>query len=91
MFVTFDELAEIRKKHAAQSIIFAGGVFDLLHPGHLDLFKRMKREADIVVVAVSSDKRVKQRKGPTRPIHDEQTRAEIVCSLKNVAALRYYF
>lgn len=84
MFVNFDDLLKIRKENADKSIIFAGGVFDLLHPGHLNLFKMMKKEADIVIVAVSSDSRVKQRKGPTRPIYNEITRAEIVSSLRDV-------
>jgi len=83
MIVTLAELCEIRKNHSNHNIIFAGGVFDLMHPGHLDLFKRMKKSADIVV-AVSSDTRVKQRKGIFRPIHDQYTCLEIVDSVKNV-------
>jgi len=84
MIISIKDLSTIRRKHKSNKIVFAGGVFDLMHPGHLDLFNNMRRAGDIVVVAVSSDKRVKQRKGPKRPIHSEQTRLTMVGAVKQV-------
>lgn len=84
MIVKFTDLPSIRQKHSHQSIVLAGGVFDLLHPGHLDLLKKMRKEGEITVVAITSDKRVRERKGPHRPIHDQTTRLAILDSIKYV-------
>jgi cytidyltransferase-like protein len=84
MIVGIDQLPDIREEHKEKTIALAGGVFDLIHPGHLDLFRRMKVAADIAVVALSSDVRVKQRKGVLRPIHNQATRLEIVDSIRFV-------
>jgi cytidyltransferase-like protein len=84
MIIDLRSLPEIRGQHNDETIAFAGGVFDLLHPGHLDLFRRMKSVADFAVVALSSDIRVKQRKGNLRPIQDQSTRLEIVSEIRLV-------
>ena len=84
MFTSLENLPEIRKKHSEDTIVLAGGVFDLVHPGHLDLFKRMKTVASIGVVAVSTDTRVRQRKGSDRPIQDENTRLQVVEAMRSV-------
>jgi cytidyltransferase-like protein len=84
MIVTTNDLIAMRERYPHKKIVLAGGVFDLMHPGHLDLFKHMKQAGDIVVVAVSTDKRVAERKGPTRPIHNEQTRLTLVDSARYV-------
>ncbi len=84
MLIKFSELENIRRKHKNQKIIFAGGVFDLLHLGHIDYFKALSNLADIVVIAVSSNKRVKERKGMDRPIISEGNRAILVDAIKSV-------
>ncbi|MFI5783480.1 adenylyltransferase/cytidyltransferase family protein [Nocardia sp. NPDC051570] len=82
MIVTFAGLPALRERHRAATIALVGGVFDLLHPGHISLFRYAKQAADIVVVAVSSDARVKQRKGIQRPIHDENIRVQVVDAIR---------
>lgn len=84
MRASMESLPWIREVHSAETIALAGGVFDLLHPGHLDLFRHMKATADVAVVALSSDVRVKQRKGPMRPIHDQGTRLAVVEAIRYV-------
>lgn len=84
MIITTRDLPDLRTKLRSKKIVFAGGVFDLMHPGHLDLFNKMRANGDIVIVAISSDKRVREKKGPKRPIHPEQTRLTMVNAVKQV-------
>jgi len=51
------------------------GVFDLLHPGHLDFFKQAKKFGNFLIVSVARDVNVIKVKG-AKPIHDEKKRAE---------------
>ena len=71
--------SQLRKKN--KSITLAGGVFDLFHYGHLKFLKAAKKQGDILIVALESDKNVKRRKGAHRPIHSEKIRAEILAEL----------
>jgi len=84
MITHLEDLPSVRRQHEEETIALAGGVFDLLHPGHIDLFKRMKGTADVSVVAVSSDMRVKQRKGPLRPIQNQDIRLQVVDAMRYV-------
>lgn len=63
-------------------IVLAGGCFDILHYGHLYFLKRAKHLGDILIVAIESDKRIRELKGPGRPIHTEEQRKEILESLQ---------
>lgn len=84
MIIKFNDLPKIRKKHQRQKIVFVGGTFDLLHYGHLYFFKHVKKFGDILIVAVSTDIRVRQRKGEKRPICSETERCLMVSALKDV-------
>lgn len=55
-------------------IVFASGVFDLLHQEHLNFLQKAKAAGDILVVALESDVRVRQIKGDGRPIHAQAVR-----------------
>lgn len=84
MVIRFQDLPQIRKKHKDQKIVFAGGTFDLIHPGHIEFLRNLKKFGEIVVVAVSNNESVAQRKGPSRPILDEKERLEVIDSIKYV-------
>lgn len=71
------DLAAIRK--TKKKIILAHGTFDFFHYGHLRHLKKAKKKADILVVSLTADKFI--RKGPGRPIYDQNKRAEIMSSL----------
>ena len=64
--------------------VFVNGTFDILHRGHLELLEYAKSQGDVVVVAIDSDERVKEKKGPTRPINTAEDRAYMLSSLKTV-------
>jgi cytidyltransferase-like protein len=84
MIVNIDDLAEIRSRHANQKLVLTSGTFDLFHVGHLNYLEEVKKHGDAVVVLLSGDDRVRERKGPKRPIIREADRARILDSLKIV-------
>ncbi len=65
-------------------IVFANGVFDLLHPGHVDLLTAARSEGNALIVGVNSDASVRRLKGPTRPIRGEAERAYLLAALEAV-------
>lgn len=81
-----DRLQTVLNSYRAQNkkIVFTNGCFDLLHIGHIRYLEQAKSLGDILIVGINSDASVKQLKGPTRPIQNENDRAEILASLKAV-------
>ena len=64
--------------------IIVNGTFDVMHPGHIALLNYAKSLGDFLLVAIDTDDRVRQLKGPTRPINNEQDRKCILENLKSV-------
>lgn len=75
------------ERHAGHSIVFTNGVFDLVHPGHVQYLRAARAEGDRLIVAINSDRSVRENKGPTRPILPEQERAELLAALDCVDAV----
>jgi glycerol-3-phosphate cytidylyltransferase len=71
-------------KEQGKKVVFTNGCFDILHVGHLRYMNEAKELGDILVVGVNSDDSVRRLKGPTRPINNENDRAEMLCGLKAV-------
>jgi rfaE bifunctional protein nucleotidyltransferase chain/domain len=65
-------------------LVFTNGVFDLLHVGHVRYLAQARALGDALVVAVNSDRTVRELKGPDRPVFDESERAEILGALRVV-------
>lgn len=84
MIVNFEDLPDVRQKHSSETIVFMGGCFDIVHEGHAEGVSLCKSAADVLVVGVACDERVRQRKGPTRPIRSETGRLMLVDALKPV-------
>ena len=84
MIIAFDDITDIRNNHSDQKVVLTSGTFDLLHVGHLNYLEKVKEHGDVVVVLLSSDQRVKSRKGSKRPIINESERARILDNLKIV-------
>ena len=72
---------------SGQTIVFTNGVFDLLHPGHVRYLQAARHEGDVLIVAVNSDRSVREYKGAGRPITPERERAEILAALACVDAV----
>ena len=69
---------------SATKSIFVNGTFDILHPGHIQLLNYAKSLGDILTVGIDSDRRVREKKGPTRPVNSVGDRAYMLQNLKAV-------
>jgi len=65
-------------------LVFTNGVFDLLHVGHLRYLTQARALGDALVVAINSDRTVRELKGAGRPVFNEAERAEILAALRVV-------
>jgi len=66
------------------SVAFTNGVFDLLHPGHVDVLLGARRAGAHLIVAINSDASVRRLKGPERPVRSEAERAYVVAAFEMV-------
>ncbi len=71
------------KKSPTKKIILAGGVFDIIHPGHIHTLNAAKALGGILVVAIATDKTAKKMK-KRPPLHDQELRCELVSCLSMV-------
>ena len=71
------------KKSSAKKIVLAGGVFDIIHPGHIHTLNAAKALGDVLVVAVATDKTAIKMKKRT-PLHNQELRCELVSCLSMV-------
>ena len=75
-----------RLRAAGQTVVFTNGVYDLLHPGHVRYLQAARAEGDALIVGVNSDRSVRALKGPHRPVHPQDERAELIAALACVDA-----
>ncbi len=73
-----------RLRAAGTRLVFTNGVFDLLHVGHVRYLTEARALGDALVVAINTDRTVRELKGPDRPVFDQAERAEIIAALKVV-------
>ena len=64
-----------------EKVVFINGIFDILHPGHIQLFKFAKSLGDKLIVGINSDRATKILKGEERPINDQENRKIVLESL----------
>jgi D-beta-D-heptose 7-phosphate kinase/D-beta-D-heptose 1-phosphate adenosyltransferase len=65
-------------------VVFTNGVFDLLHPGHIDVLMGARREGHALIVGLNSDGSVQRLKGPERPVRSQAERAYVLAALEAV-------
>ena len=73
---------EIRRE--GKRIVFTNGCFDIIHVGHVRYLNLAKAYGDVLIVGLNSDESVRRLKGESRPINNEQDRAEVLLGLKSV-------
>ena len=71
------------KKSSTKKIVLAGGVFDIIHPGHIHTLNAAKALGGVLVVAVATDKTAEKMKKRS-PLHNQELRRELVTSLSMV-------
>ena len=68
-------------KKKRKRIVFTNGCFDLLHPGHMKLFKEAKKQGDVLIVGLNSDSSIKKIKNPHRPILSQKERIQLLSGI----------
>jgi len=69
----------------AGPVVFTNGVFDLLHPGHVELLELARNEGSCLIVGLNSDASVRRLdKGVDRPIVPQSARARVLAGLQAV-------
>jgi D-beta-D-heptose 7-phosphate kinase/D-beta-D-heptose 1-phosphate adenosyltransferase len=81
------ELLGVREGLRAQgkSLVFTNGVFDILHVGHVRYLEQARALGDALLVAINSDRTVRELKGEGRPLINENERAEILAAMRAVS------
>ncbi len=84
-----DRLALARRlaERRGEKVVFTNGVFDLLHPGHVELLEYARSQGDLLVVGVNDDASVRRLKGEKRPIFPLNERLEVLAALQCVDVL----
>ena len=73
----------IARRNGAR-VVFANGCFDILHVGHVRYLQRARTLGDALLVAINSDRSVRELKGAGRPVMSESERAEMLAALAAV-------
>jgi rfaE bifunctional protein nucleotidyltransferase chain/domain len=76
-----------RESLGRRKLVFTNGVFDLLHPGHVDVLWAARSAGDALIVGVNSDASVRRLKGPGRPVRMERDRLHVLAALGMVDAV----
>lgn len=83
---THEEISKISEelKKQGKIIVTTNGSFDILHYAHINLLEKAKKEGDILIVLLNSDKSIKRFKGESRPIIPQDERAKMLTALECV-------
>ena len=81
-----DELEEILNNHRKENkkIVFTNGCFDILHIGHIEYLKFSRKQGDVLVIGLNTDRSVREQKGDKRPFVSEDERARLISALEDV-------
>jgi len=71
-------------KQNGKKVVFTNGCFDLLHSGHIHLFREAKKRGDVFIVALNDDSSIKKIKGTSRPIFPLIERIEILGAIEEI-------
>lgn len=82
--IDFDDLGRLRTDLPGKKIVLGTGCFDLLHVGHLYFLQEARRQGDVLIVGLNSDKAIKAIKGPDRPIFKQEERVEMIAAFECV-------
>jgi rfaE bifunctional protein nucleotidyltransferase chain/domain len=78
------------RKAQSGRVVFTNGVFDLLHPGHVDLLTAAQALGDRLIIGLNSDASVRRLKGSGRPVRTEAERAYVLAALEAVDAVTVF-
>jgi len=83
------DVAAFRERMAREgrTVVFTNGCFDLLHAGHIRLFREARKLGDVIVVGVNTDASVRRLKGPNRPVFPLRERLEVLAAVADIGGL----
>lgn len=86
------ELLPIRRalRKKGKTVVFTNGCFDLLHAGHVRLFRKARERGDVLIVALNTDASVRKLKGPTRPVFPLRERLEVLSAFADVDYVTWF-
>lgn len=79
-----EDTKKFLQDNQGKKLVFTNGCFDILHLGHVEYLNEAKAQGDKLIVAINSDRSVRELKGPDRPINNEHDRAQMLLNLKSV-------
>lgn len=77
-------------KREGKTVVFTNGCYDVLHPGHIRLLEAARSMGDLLILALNTDASVMRLKGPSRPILNQDQRAELASALAAVDAVTFF-
>src|SRR5579871_4469856 len=82
---SFSKLEEIVKalRVIGAKIVLTQGTYDFIHIGHFLYLEKARSYGDILIVGVDNDEKVRQRKGPDRPIVSEKERVQMLTHVRH--------
>jgi len=87
LFLNLDSLKDkINKLPKNQKIVYTYGAWDLYHPGHVNLLRRVKKLGDFLIVGVLADRPIRDLKGKDRPTQSQEERLIVISSSRYVDA-----
>lgn len=69
---------------STQNTVWVNGSFDILHAGHIELFKYAKSKGQRLVVGTDTDERIRELKGDTRPINQQKHRIAMLEAIRYI-------
>jgi D-beta-D-heptose 7-phosphate kinase/D-beta-D-heptose 1-phosphate adenosyltransferase len=79
-----------RLRRQGKTVVFTNGCFDLIHAGHIRLFRFAKRRGDVLIVALNSDASIRKLKGPSRPVFPLRERLEILSAVADIDYVTWF-
>lgn len=79
-----------RLRRQGRTVVFTNGCFDLIHGGHIHLFREAKAQGDVLIVALNSDASVRRLKGPTRPVFPLAERMEVLAAFADIDYVTWF-
>ena len=80
----------VQLKKQGKTIGFTNGCFDILHSGHVSYLNEAKKNVDFLILGLNTDSSIKKIKGSSRPIVDQQNRAQVLSGLSSVDAIVFF-
>lgn len=84
MLIDRKNISNLRGELAGKKIVFTNGCFDIIHVGHVRYLTTAKSFGDVLIVGLNTDESVRKLKGETRPVNNQNDRAEVLLGLKAV-------